>query len=318
MSLTDKLPDGFEQSPCELCGHDERVLVAKHTDLFLGGQTVFSMQRCLHCGAIYQHPRPSYAKMAEYYPSDYVAYTPGLHKESRLARFFREYGLKKRWRLIERYVGNGRLLDVGSATGDFLSVMRSQPNWKLVGIEPIHSAVVRSRNEVGVDVVEGLLNDVPFSHESFDVITMWDVIEHVYDPVAVIKQAANLLRPGGILVINQPNLGSIDRRLFGTAWAGYDLPRHLYLFPADLLRSTMEKVGLEEIERKCLYGSHGAAGTSVTFAVVKWLGHGRFSQTVRKLLLSKIMRLLFAPYFMVIDHFKLGSNVTTVFQKKYE
>ncbi len=312
------LPTGFERSACEICGHDERVLVARNPDLFLGGGTLFSMQECLHCGVIYQHPRPSFEKMADYYPSDYVAYTPGLHEESQLTRLFREYGLKKRWRLIERYVENGRLLDVGSATGDFLSVMRSQQNWKLVGIEPIHSAIVRSRIEVGIDVVEGLLNDVPFAAGSFDVITMWDVVEHVYNPVEVIRQAAHLLRPGGILVINQPNLGSIDRRLFDAAWAGYDLPRHLYLFPADLLCSIMAEAGLEQIERKCLYGSYSATGTSVVFAVVKRFGYGSFSRTVHKLLLSKIMRLLFAPYFIVIDYFKLGSNVTTVFQKKYE
>jgi len=318
MSFVNELSDGFENIPCEVCGHDERAIVATNTDLFLGGKTEFSMHECLNCGVIYQHPRPTFSKMVEFYPSDYVAYTPSLHTESNLARFFRQYGLRKRVKLIEQYVQNGRLLDVGSATGDFLSVMSSQPDWQLIGVEPIHSAVAQSRNEVGVDVVEALLNDVPFAPESFDVITMWDVIEHVYDPVKVVKQAAILLRPGGVLVVNYPNLGSIDRRLFGAAWAGYDLPRHLYLFPTTLLNKIMKTAGIKEIERKCLYGSHGATGTSITFAIEKQFGHKHFSEIARKFLLSKVMRILLSPYFLLIDHFKLGSNLTVVFKKENE
>ena len=80
----------------------------------------------------------------------------------------------------------------------------------------------------------------------------------------------------------------------------------------------MLDAGLEEIERLCLYGSHSAAGTSMTFAVIKKFGYGRLSQNVRKFLLSKVMRILLSPYFLLIDHFKLGSNLTVVFQKRYE
>ena len=315
MALINDLPDGFEQVPCEICGHDERELTASRTDLFLGGHDRFFMHECLKCGVIYQYPRPTSAKMSDFYPSDYQQYTSGVHKEKRLARLFRRYGLRKRCQAITRHVSNGRLLDVGCATGDFLSEMHLQPGWQVVGIEPGHPAAAYVSNEIGLDVVEGFLNNAPFAKQSFDAITMWDVLEHVYDPRTVILQAANLLRAGGVLVVNHPNLDSIDRRLFSELWLGYELPRHLHLFPINLLRQLMAKVGLKEIRRECLYGSHAATSSSLMFVIEKRFGNSRFSQFMYKLLFSIPMRLLFTPYFKIIDYRQVGSNVTAVFQK---
>ncbi len=309
------LPVGFEQVPCEICGHDERVLVTSRTDLFLGGHDVFYMHKCQKCGVLYQHPRPAPEKINEFYPSDYVAYTPAVRNENKLSRFFRRYGLRKRADLVTTYLSHGKLLDVGCATGDFLLEMQQKPNWQLTGIEPSQVAAAYVRKNTHIDVIEGFLNNAPFANQSFDAITMWDVIEHVYDPRDVIDKAAKLLRTGGILIVNHPNLDSIDARLFSMAWAGYELPRHLYLFPTDILRNLMAERGLRELKRICLYGSHGAAGTSLTFATAQRFGYGRFSKFIHKLLLSKVARLLFFPYFRVIDHFTLGSNVTVVFQK---
>lgn len=312
------LPNGFEQVRCEICGHDERQLVAARTDLFLGGQILFFMHQCLSCGVIYQYPRPTLAKMSDYYPPDYQQYTSGIHQESRMGRFFRRYGLRKRCQAITRWARNGCLLDVGCATGDFLSEMRHQLGWYAVGIEPEHTAVAYARNEVGLDVVEGFLNSPPFAPQTFDAITLWDVLEHVYNPRTVILQSAKLLKPGGVLVVNHPNLDSIDRRLFGDLWLGYELPRHLNLFPTDLLRCLMADVGLKEVKRECLYGSHAATSSSLMFVIEQRFGSGRFSQIMRKILFSKSMRLLLTPYFKLIDYYRLGSNVTVVFQKQHE
>ncbi|MFQ5399223.1 MAG: class I SAM-dependent methyltransferase [Anaerolineae bacterium] len=318
MSFSSNLPEGFELVPCEICGHDERKLVVSRTDLFLGGNNVFYMHKCLGCGVVYQYPRPTPRKMADFYPPDYLQYTRSIRHERGWERFFRRYGLRKRGKVISQYFTQGSLLDVGCATGDFLSEMCLQPGWQIVGIEPGHTAVVYAHNEVGLDVVEGFLNDAPFARQTFDVITMWDVLEHVYDPRTVIRQAAYLIKPGGILVVNHPNLDSIDRRLFGNLWLGYELPRHLYLFPTDLLRRLMADVGFEEVRRECLYGSHAATSSSFMFVVERWLGTGRLSKIIRKLLFSKVVRILLIPYFKFVDHRLLGSNVTVIFQKRHE
>jgi SAM-dependent methyltransferase len=193
--------------------------------------------------------------------------------------------------------------------------MKRQPGWTVMGIEPSPVAARYVRAEVGVDVVQSVLNDAPFAPASFDAITMWDVLEHVYNPRAVLAQVARLLRPGGVFVVNHPNLDSIDRQLFGTFWAGYELPRHLYLFPTDLLRQLMAEYGLQEMERRCLYGSHAASATSLWFMAVSYWGRGRASQVVRRLAGSKLCRLMAIPYFQQIDRRALGSNVTVVFRR---
>lgn len=309
------LYDGFEQVSCEICEHDERVSVASRTDMFLGGHDVFHMYECLQCGVIYQYPRPTPAKITDFYPSDYQQYTASVRNENWLARFFRKYGLQKRCKIITKYVPNGRLLDVGCATGDFLSEMRFQTGWQVVGIEPGHTAAAYAHNEEALDVVSGFLNDPPFAKQSFDAITMWDVLEHVYNPREVIRQTVSLLRSGGVLIVNHPNLDSVDRRLFGDLWLGYELPRHLYLFPSDLLRQLMQEIGLTEITRKSVYGSHAATMSSLMFLIEKRFGNGKSVQLIRKILFSKITRFLFMPYFKVIDHRLQGSNITAVFQK---
>src|SRR5215211_4363629 len=186
----------LEYSPCEICGQNNPIPVASRTDLFLGGDVTYTMQCCQGCGVIYQHPRPTAATIGNLYPPEYPQYTVGLHREKKLRRIDRRYGLWKRCRIVQRHVKHGRLLDVGCATGDFLTEMQRRPGWSIVGIEPSHVAAHYAHVEAGLDVVEGTLNGAPFAEQSFDAITMWDVFEHVYDPRAVIQAAARLLRPG--------------------------------------------------------------------------------------------------------------------------
>ena len=306
-----------ESPPCELCGSDQHRPVAARTDLFLGGDTVFSMVECLGCGAIYQHPRPTPAAMGQFYPSDYQQYTPSVQTESWLRRIDRRYGLRKRCQVITRHVTHGRLLDVGCATGDFLSEMKRQPGWTVTGIEPSVFAARYAQRSVGVPVISGTLNDAPFASSSFDAITMWDVLEHVYDPRAVIAEAARLLRPGGVLVVNHPNLDSIDRRIFGRLWLGYELPRHLHLFPTELLHTLMGEYGLHEAERRCLYGSHAATATSITLVAKTKPAIQAWEHTLRRVVFSKPMRVACVPYFTLVDRARKGSNVTAVFRKAH-
>jgi 2-polyprenyl-3-methyl-5-hydroxy-6-metoxy-1,4-benzoquinol methylase len=306
----------LEWVACEICNQDGRSLVAWRTDLFLNGDAVYYMYACQSCGVVYQYPRPTLESIGSFYPSEYPQYTPGLQQESWRRKIDRRYGLRKRCRFIMRHVKRGRLLDVGCATGDFLSEMKRQPGWSVFGIEPNHEAARYARAQVGVEVIDGLLNDAPFADGSFDAITMWDVLEHVHAPRDVIAAAARLLRPGGVLVINHPNLASIDRRLFGRYWVGYELPRHLYLFPSPMLRGLMAEYGLEEVERRCFYGSHAATGTSLTFIMNARFRSRRVNQIVRRMFFNPITRILLIPYFKLIDAWLLGSNITAVFMRK--
>src|SRR6185436_2860442 len=165
----------FESVACEICGSDARREVVRRADLFLGGDNIYAMHECQGCGAIYQRPRPTAATMGAFYPPEYIPYTPSLDEETWRRRLDRRFGLSKRCRLILRHVRQGRLLDVGCATGDFLSEMRRRRGWSPVGLEPNRAAARFAHLRVGLDIVEGLLNEAAFAEESFDVITMWDV-----------------------------------------------------------------------------------------------------------------------------------------------
>lgn len=307
----------LEAPPCEICGADEPEPVAARPDLLFGGETVYSFCRCRSCGVLYQHPRPTEATIGRLYPHDtsYPSYRRAIAAEPLLRRLDRRYGLAKRCRLVARHVGAGSLLDVGCATGDFLSEMARYPGWSVMGVEPSPDAA-RYAASSGLTVVRGVLNDGTFASRSFDAVTMWDVLEHVYDPRAVIAEAARILRPGGVLVVNHPNTASLDRRLFGRLWVGYELPRHLYLYPSDQLTRLMAEYGLREVERTCFYGSHAAAVDSLTYAFEERYGRGAGSRALRRALRSLPARVAALPYFIVADRLRLGSNITAVFKRE--
>lgn len=307
----------LEWRPCEICGADDPEPVAARPDLLFGGAAVYTFCRCRACGVLYQHPRPTEATIGQLYPHDtsYPSYRRAIAAEPLLKQFDRRYGLAKRCRLVRRHVAAGRLLDVGCATGDFLSEMARQPGWSVMGVEPSPDAG-RYAAGSGLTVVRGVLNDGAFAAGSFDAVTMWDVLEHVYDPRAVIAEAARILRPGGVLVVNHPNTASLDRRIFGRLWVGYELPRHLYLYPSEQLGRLMGEYGLREVERTCFYGSHAAAVDSLIYVFEERYGRGRASRQLRLALRSLPVRLAAGPYFLVADRLGLGSNITAVFKRE--
>ena len=310
-------PSGIvlEYPPCEICGTDAPVPVASRTDLLLGGPTVYTMNRCPGCGVLYQHPRPTAASLAALYPADasYPPYRRATTGEPFLRRFGRHHSLTKRCRLVLRHRAGGRLLDGGCATGDFLAALRAYPGWSLCGLEFSAAAVRYAAASTGVPVIRGQISAAAFATGSFDVVTLWDVLEHVADPRSVLAEMARLLRPGGLLVINQPNTASLDRRIFGHLWVGYELPRHLYLFPPALLRRLLGEYGFREVEQRCLYGSHSVLADNLTYVVEAALGRNQVSRLLGRVFRSLPARVLTAPYIALLDRLGLGGNLATVF-----
>src|SRR5207248_758081 len=105
------------------------------------------------------------------------------------------------------------------------------------------AAVSRIREELGLNALVGSLPHHELRQESFDVITMWHALEHVHDPLDVLRQARRLLAPGGKLVVAVPNIDSLPFRWFGHAWYGLDLPRHLTHFSAWTLKLMLQRAG---------------------------------------------------------------------------
>ena len=313
--LTSLNHDGMEYTVCEMCGNAESYPVIGRPDFLLGGEQLFYMVECSACHTLYQNPRPTPESINHYYPSQYQPYTKAVAEERPIQQFFRKYGLRKRVQLAQKYhPQGGHLLDVGCSTGDFIAEVAHDPQWCAIGIEPSFYAIHYAHQRLNLHVAQATLNDAPFANKQFDVITMWDVLEHVHDPMSVLAKSAELLKPQGILIINHPNCDSLDRKLFGKYWAGFELPRHITLFPLDILKKVEQQLKLQLVDHYCLYGSHAATGTSLEFFLLDHLPRS-LSKLFHTLWFNPLARLIFTPYFKCVDSFNLGSNITSVFRK---
>ena len=215
--------------PCPVCGGMDQVKVVEQNRL--------QVVRCRRCGQGFVSPTPSETVLAAIYDrsyyegghgavgfSDYAALVPARRRMftshlDRLARLHRP----------------GLLLDVGCATGDFLLAARER-GWDPVGVDP--SPAREQAAAAGLRIAGRTIDDADLPAHSIDVITFWDVLEHLPDPVAALRRAAELLADGGIVAATVPNAGSAVARLTGRRWFGYKTAgEHLQFFsPATLNR----------------------------------------------------------------------------------
>jgi len=134
----------------------------------------------------------------------------------------------------------GRILDVGAGTGDFLSVAKNN-GWQTIGVEPSEKAKEIAKNK-GVSFVD---QTSELENHSFDVISMWHVLEHVPDLDKQIKELKRLLKPTGTLIIAVPNFKSFDAKHYGKFWAAYDVPIHFWHFSKTAIKLLFEKEAMQ-------------------------------------------------------------------------
>lgn len=218
-----------ELAGCPICASSERKPFLVCLDHFLTKES-FQIVECLACGFRYTQPRPSADQLGRYYQSvEYISHSntrKGIFNQ--IYQLARDYTLKGKRRLISRFIRNGNIMDIGCASGEFLYVMKSG-GWKVTGIEPDEKTRLRAIQNYGIDILDesGLAH---FPDDSFDVITLWHVLEHVPDLNKRMKEIYRVLKAEGILFIAVPISDSPDARRYAAHWAGYDVPRHLYHF----------------------------------------------------------------------------------------
>lgn len=191
------------------------------------------------------HPQPSLEKLPSYYESvDYISHTDGNKSLfEKMYQFVKGIALKNKLKLINSQSTKGRILDIGAGVGDFLSVCRND-GWQTVGIEPSDKAKTIAKSK-GVSFVENLSE---LENHSFDVITMWHVLEHVPDLENQIKELKRLLKPSGTILIAVPNFNSFDANYYGKYWAAFDVPIHLWHFSKTAIKKLFAIENLELVK----------------------------------------------------------------------
>jgi SAM-dependent methyltransferase len=233
---------------CPVCGNKSTKLLLDGDDE-LGVNSVGSSRtklspgrilQCERCGLAFRSFRPKPEELARLYRdannSVYEAELPNRFKTARRHR-----------RIVERYRKQpGVMIDVGSASGAFLRTM-ADAGWKVLGVEPSASQCARAKEVLGIrgEVKQTVLENAELPAQA-DLVTLWDVLEHVTDPVGFLAQCAAPLYQGGLLFLNVPRIDSFISRSLGPRWPLL-LAEHLNYFSAKSLRLCVHKAGLEVI-----------------------------------------------------------------------
>src|SRR3989338_9278269 len=221
----------MENIACNLCGaRNEQFLFYGYDIDYHTGEEQFRLVRCVSCGLVYINPRPEEKEMKNYFPD---SYRPHHTKHTKESLFYYQEPLHP-----ER-----RVLDVGCGSGELLeSIAEREKNTALYGVDIDERAVAASRAS-GFPVIHGTLFDAHYPDSYFDEIHMIHMLEHVQDQKAVLREAARILKPAGVLKIEVPNFHNISRIIFGNKWKRLDMPRHLYHFTSRTLTVMLQRAG---------------------------------------------------------------------------
>lgn len=270
-----------ELSACPVCTSHERSLL--HEDLidnvFYCAPGRWTSWRCHSCGVAYIDPRPSPASIGRAYGTYYTHHEPPPHRSAYetlgpfrkmrrrllngytnwrfgsretpamglgffallLARPFK-VKVDREYRHLPRPPENGgSLLDIGCGNGSFLRIA-SACGWDATGVD-IDSNAVESATAGGARALQGGIERFDGGEELFDVITLNHVIEHVHDPLSLLRACHRLLKVGGQLWLETPNIDSLGHKKYGRHWRGLEPPRHLVLFNSNALKLTLDRAG---------------------------------------------------------------------------
>lgn len=191
-------------------------------------------------------PQPAKENLGQYYESeDYISHTDS--KRSLLEKLYhlvRRKALKDKVKIIEKAMGRkGALLDIGAGTGDFL-VTAKNAGWTVAGYEPNDSARNIAKGK-GISFAESI---EAIAGNTYDVVTMWHVLEHVPDVEKQIAQLKRIVKHDGVIIIAVPNYKSFDAKHYGEHWAAYDVPRHLWHFSATSIKKLFGAQDMQVVE----------------------------------------------------------------------
>ena len=221
---------------CPICGYERNV-----SSRFL--KNGYNIYRCDDCNLLFVHPQPSPDELLRIYDDSYFKrgnkYLTMSETESRSRNLDND---KQKIGIIKKYKQGGVLLDVGCARGEFLYLAR-QEGFDVAGVEISTSCTDYVKNKLGIDVYSGDLLSAQLPSSTYDVVTLWDVIEHLRNPLETLNETYRIMRPGGILCFSTGDVDSFYARIMGRFWHLLTPPQHLFYFTPKSIRKMLYRCG---------------------------------------------------------------------------
>lgn len=276
--------DALERvAACPVCDGAARKLLHENLvdAVFRAAPGRWSLYRCNGCRSAYLDPRPDEASIGSAYAIYYTHAAPGTRDERGVVRRLKlavdngylnwRYGTRRRpasragiwlthllplrrqkrdaqFRWLPKPVAGQRLLDIGCGNGDFVALAQ-EAGWAAAGIDADPMAVAAAKQR-GLDVREGDIGLFADQATCFDAITLSHLLEHLHDPAAMLRSIHRLLKPGGVVFVDTPNIESRGARRWGSSWRGLEVPRHLVIFSRAALLETLVASGFEHIQTR--------------------------------------------------------------------
>ena len=231
-------------SSCPACGETKILPFLTAKDYTVTHEN-FEITRCQACELLFTNPRPTASEASPYYKSEnYISHSDTQRGIiNRLYHVVRNFTLKQKTRWIEKEkTGNLELLDIGCGNGHFLHACQ-KAGWKISGMELDPVTAARAETMLGIDIYSSIKN-IPKS-EKFNLISLWHVLEHVYELEEYFMFFKSQIAKEGVLLLALPNSKSFDAHHFKEYWAAYDVPRHVYHFEPSTIASLAKKHGFK-------------------------------------------------------------------------
>ena len=275
-ALDQRQSAGILADPCPACGGVEACVLFAATDrLYAATGRVFQIVECHKCRLIRLHPQPTSHQLRRYYPTGFWS-KPKSAITDRLEALYRRFVLRDHLRFTERALREseapGMVLDVGCGNGMFLKMLAGRggragrARRTVVGLDFAVDAAVAAWERSAVPAVCGTLSKAPFEAGSCAAITMFNVLERLFDPASYLCAARELLAPDGRLVVQVPNAASWQFLLFGERWNGLEVPRRLVHFRLKDLETLLKKCGFEILRSKHFSLRDNPRGMAVSLA----------------------------------------------------
>jgi len=228
---------------CAICGSAETEPIVEKFG--------FPIARCRSCGLVYANPRmPTASILARYSPGYFWnEYLPayGVHDGVYDLKHF-DHRYQSMLALILAHAGApGRMLEIGIGAGFFLKAAQ-RAGWRVHGIEISNEAALFAHGRLGLDVVKMPAEQLGLASDGFDVVVMFEVVEHLFEPRRVLEDVHRVLRPGGILMLSTPNFDAFSRFALGSSWAVLSPGEHLYYFTRRTLQAILKTAGFQDVQ----------------------------------------------------------------------